>query len=201
MENAPGPPAVPAAAGILERRVKSGQCFFESLCLVRDLKLEEGGLLYDVLRAARIIDSWKLYDDAVVARLLHQRLGDAEFVDSVSDDLQGVVDRFALVGDRAFRFVDLESEVHSTLEIEAALQRNASDGVVNKLTVTFDALDDCPGKQRPQRRRDQTENDANTPLQIHAAKSGERFTSRLAFKVTGHIKESQRTSSIALVVR
>ena len=113
---------------------------------------------------------------------------------------QRVLERFTLVGDCALRLVDFQLDVHPALQIEAALQRNATDCVVDVDAVTLYALDDGARKKKPARQDDQAEDDGNSPLQIHAAKE-KSFSSGLAVKVTGRNRLSQRISCFTLVVR
>ncbi len=94
--------------------------------------MKERRFLNDVHRALRIIDARQLDDDSVVAGLLHQRLRDAELIDTSADDLERSIDCLALVGNDALGLVDFEREVHAALEIESALERHALDGVVRR---------------------------------------------------------------------
>ena len=57
--------------------------------------------------------------------LLHDGLGHAELVDARADDLERAIERLGLFGNGALGLVDLEREVHSALQIEPALERNA----------------------------------------------------------------------------
>ena len=56
------------------------------------LELEERRLADQLLGALRVLDAGQLDDDLVRALRLHRRLGDAELVDPVADDLERLVD-------------------------------------------------------------------------------------------------------------
>jgi hypothetical protein len=144
---------------VFQNCIESRQCPLQRLRLIGDLEFQERGFLDHILGTARVVDARKLDDDAVIARLLDQRLGNTELVDAGPDHLESAVDCLTLVGDHAFRFVDLQREVHAALEIEPHLERDALHGVVDELAVALHALDDSARKQRPKGRRDEAEND------------------------------------------
>src|SRR5690606_20303899 len=91
---------------------------------LHELELAERGPLDDLLGAGLLADPRKLHDDPVRPDLLDQRLLDTELVDSRPDDLQrairGVRPRFGR--ERALAVVDLEREVHPSLEIQSERQ-------------------------------------------------------------------------------
>jgi hypothetical protein len=68
------------------------------LCLVSDAELEERLPLHDLDGALAVINAGQLDDDPVVAGLLDDRLGHAEFVDTRANDLERAFDRVFLVG-------------------------------------------------------------------------------------------------------
>ena len=105
--------------GVLQGRIDARQRFLQRLGLVGYLEFQERRFLDDVLGALWIVDAGKLDDDAVVASLLHDGLGNPELVDAVANDLERVVDGLALVRYRTLRVIDFKREVHPALEVEA----------------------------------------------------------------------------------
>ena len=59
-------------------------------------KLQEGGVLDEVLDALGVVDPGQLHEDPVGALPRDQRLGNAELVDAVADGLHGLGDRIVL---------------------------------------------------------------------------------------------------------
>src|SRR5262252_7274791 len=88
-----------------------------------ELELEERGLADQLLRTLLIEKAGELDQDAIVALLLDRRLGDAELVDSVPDDLHGLIDCVLRLGRTELRLIDLEEEIHPALEVEAEFDR------------------------------------------------------------------------------
>ena len=117
---------------LLHDLVEPRQRLLERLRLVGDLELEERLLLDELARALRILDARDLDDDAIVALLLHDRLGDAEPFDARAHRLQRAIDRFGLLvgGMRLLRVVDLEREIRPALEVEALAAAERCDGHV-----------------------------------------------------------------------
>src|SRR5688500_10763661 len=128
--------------GGLRRSVNARERFLQRLRLVRNLKLQERRLLDYVLGTLRVIDAGKLDDDAIVPGFLDERLRDAELIDSRSNDLESAIERLDLVGNPALRFVDLQREMHSALQIEPAFEGHTLHGVVNKAIRPPHALHD-----------------------------------------------------------
>jgi hypothetical protein len=120
---------------LLQGRVEPGERTLEGARLVGDAELEERLPLHDLDRALAVVDAGQLDDDAIVARLLHDGLRDAELVDSGADDLERAIDRIGLIGNRALGLVDFERQVHSALQIEAVLERHPPDRRVVKRPV------------------------------------------------------------------
>jgi hypothetical protein len=97
------------------------------------LELEERRALDDRLRALLVTNARKRHDDAVITRLLNQRLEHAELVDAVENHLQRLVGSIAarLGRHRALRIAHLEGEVHAALQVETegdAFGNQESDG-------------------------------------------------------------------------
>jgi len=153
---------------------------FQRLRLVNDLKLEERGLLDQFQCAFRVVDTRQLDNDAIVTRLLHQWLRDAELVDPLPHDLERALDRFRLVGNDLFGLVDLELKVHAALKIKAALEWYAIDRVIDKDAVALDALDDGPRKERPRGNREQSHDEQEAVLQVRHRCRWPKVDKRLA---------------------
>ena len=109
----------------------------ERLRLVGDLELEERLRLDELARSIRILLAGNVHDNAVVALLLDDRLGDAESFDARTNGFQRAVDSLDLfvLRNRLLRVVDLEREIRPALEIQPALQRNVTHGHVMKQSV------------------------------------------------------------------
>ena len=82
---------------LLDDLIELRQRPLERLRLVGDLELEERLLLDELARALGILDAGNLDDDAIVALLLHDRLRDAESLDTRAHGLQRAIDRFGLL--------------------------------------------------------------------------------------------------------
>ena len=89
-----------------------------------DLELEESGALDDRLRSVGVIDTGQLDDDPFGTHLLNRRLANTELVDPVADGRQRSLDRIGLGlgGERAVWVVDLDGQMHASLEIQAELE-------------------------------------------------------------------------------
>jgi len=90
--------------------------------LGHQLELEQGGLADEVDGAPRVVDAGELHHDAVPSLRVDRRLGDAELVDAVADDLEGAGDRVPLRVVGEFRRLDLEHEVHPAAQVEPEVQ-------------------------------------------------------------------------------
>src|SRR5262249_30193614 len=113
---------------LLDQRIEPRQSALERLGLVGDLELEERLLLDELARALGVLNAGNLHDDAIVTLLLDDRFGNAEAVDTRANRLQRALDGLGPLvrSDGLLGVVDLEREVCTTLEVEAALQRNAT---------------------------------------------------------------------------
>ena len=127
-----------------EHAVHGGKRLLQRAGLVGDAELEEGAPLDDRLGARGIGDAGQLDHDAVVARLLHQGLLDAELVDPLPEDRQRQIQVALGIGGDLLRLVELERQVHAALEVEAPLERDAGHG-----GVAHDAVGAALAQRRP----------------------------------------------------
>jgi hypothetical protein len=95
----------------------------DALLVVRahELELEQRGLADQLLRALGVGEAGELHRDPILALDLDERLGDAELVDAVVDDLARALDRVLRLGRRESRLVHFEQELHTALEVEAQM--------------------------------------------------------------------------------
>ena len=126
------PAAVSAPLTPMLRRVRSiaGQRLLQRLGLVGDPELEEGAPLHDGLGPGGLGDAGQLDHDPGVAHLLDQRLGDAELVDALPQHGEREIEVALGIGRDLLGLVELEGEVHPTLEVEAQLERHPRLGPV-----------------------------------------------------------------------
>ena len=117
-------------------------------------------------RALGVIDARQFDDDSIVAGFLHDRLGHAEFVDALTYDFERAVNRFGFVSDGLFRLVNFQFQVHTALEVEAQLERDALDRVVCENAVALHALDDSTRKERPRGSREKSHNERKAVLHV-----------------------------------
>ena len=93
--------------------------------LVDHPDLERRGAAEDVLRARRVLHAGQLHDDALGALLLDDRLGDAELVDAVAQDLDVLLDGAVL--DALLR-LGLERADEAELAVPASASRSRRSG-------------------------------------------------------------------------
>jgi hypothetical protein len=146
--------------------VEACQRAFERVALVRDHELQESSLLDDLLSALGIVDAGQLHDDAVGAYPLYDRFRHTELVDAITNDLQRTVQGVRLVGDCPFRFIDFEGEVHTALQVESALQRDALNSVEDKNAIALYAFDDGAWPERPDGRDHERYDRQDSVLQV-----------------------------------
>ena len=115
----------PSRARCASRR---GSAFSSALVLSVIWNCEERLILRDLDGALAVVDAGDVDEDAVVARLLDDGLGDAHALDARAHDLERAIDRLALVGHDALGLVHVEGEVHPAGEVQALPQRHAVRG-------------------------------------------------------------------------
>src|SRR5690606_13474893 len=146
---------------------------FQRLGLVRYLELQERGLLNHFDRALRIVDSRQFHDQPGLADPLHERLSDAEFVNTGTNHAFRAGDRVGRVGNGALRFIYLEGHVHSATQVESALQRYALDRIVGEHSISLDALDRGTRPQSRDRRDYQRGDHDEAVLQVGHSTAGD----------------------------
>ena len=148
-------------------------------------------LLDDLPRALRILNAGDLDDDAIVALLLHHRLGDAEALDASAHRLQRAIDRVRdlVWSDRLLGLVDLEREVRAALKIQSLSQRNVALDVSRRHAVCAALLDfDVAREERHRRKEAERDDGADAVLQIGHATAGRKGGFRAASKVISRLR-------------
>ena len=79
-----------------DRHAAADRAIQRARVVVDHADLERGGAAEDVLRAGRVLHARQLHDDALGALLLDDRLGHAQLVDAIAEDLDVLRDRAVL---------------------------------------------------------------------------------------------------------
>ena len=106
-----------------EERVQLVEGVLHLFGSAHQLEFEQRGLADQVDGALAIGEPRKLHRDPVLAFPLDQRLGHAELVDTVADDLHRALGRVLRLGGIQPRAIHLEHQVHAALQVESEMDR------------------------------------------------------------------------------